>query len=133
MPQGRLPGIVRVGVLLVLLVVAACGRQTGDPADLLGTWRSDLPPATLKIGPRSFRLQSGDLTKWGVVERTPFRVAFLLTRTSTVAFKRYCRDEVDVYDWGLDDGVLRFRSVSSPCDRAALAVLEAAPWTRVPG
>lgn len=122
--------------MLVLLalpaLVAACGPRAGDPAHLLGTWRSDQPPATLELGRRSFRLQSGDLTKWGTAQRTPFRVAFVLTRTSSPAFRLYCRDTVDVYAWDVEGGVLRLAAVGRPCDRAARAVLVAAEWERAP-
>jgi hypothetical protein len=79
-----------VGILLAVLALTACGPRGGDPGALMGTWRSDAPPATLQLGVHSFRFQSGELTKWGTVERTPFRVAFVLERpalprsTSTV-------------------------------------------------
>ena len=116
--------------VLTLLVLVGCGRPSGDPDELIGTWRSRLPPATLRLGPRSFEFQSGQLTKWGTVERTPFRMAFVLERTSSPAFDLYCRETVDVYDWSLEDGRLTFRAVGSPCDRAARTVLVAGEWTR---
>jgi hypothetical protein len=114
-----------------LLFVTGCGRPAGDAEALIGVWRSQLPPATLRLGARSFEFQSGQLTKWGTVERTPFRVAFVLERTSSPAFDLYCRDTVDVYDWWLEDGRLRFRAVGRPCDRAARAVLVAGTWAGV--
>lgn len=117
--------------MAVLLI--ACGRQAGEPSDLVGTWRSDTPPATLELGTHSFRFQSGHLTKWGTAERTPFRVAFVLERTSSPAFNLYCRDTVDVYDWRLADGELSLRAVGRPCDRAARAVFVAGRWRKVLG
>jgi hypothetical protein len=118
---------------VVSVALAACGPQAGEPGDLVGTWGSDTPPATLELRALSFRFQSGELTKWGTVERTPFRVAFVLERTSSPAFNLYCRDTVDVYDWRLDDGELTFRAVGRPCDRAARAVLVAGRWRKAPG
>ncbi len=116
--------------LLVAVLGVGCGPSAGEPADLVGTWRSEQPPATLHIGPRSFRLESGTLTKWGTAHRTPFRVAFVLTRTSSPAFRLYCRNTVDVYDWRIEEGVLRFHALGRSCDRAARAVLVAAGWER---
>ena len=118
----------RIGAV-ALLLGTGCGRPAGDPDVLIGVWRSQVPPATLRLGARSFEFQSGQLTKWGTVERTPFRLAFVLERTSSPAFDLYCRDTVDVYDWWLEDGQLRFRAVDRPCDRAARAVLVAGAWT----
>jgi hypothetical protein len=116
-----------------LLCLSACSRPAGDQDDLVGTWRSDLPPATLELGPRSFRFESGALVKWGTVQRTSFRLAFVLERTSSPAFNLYCRDTVDVYDWRLVDGHLTFQAVGRPCDRAARAVLVAGEWFKVSG
>jgi hypothetical protein len=121
------------GILVVSVALAACRPQAGEPGDLVGMWRSDIPPATLELGVHSFRFVSGHLTKWGTVERTPFRVAFVLERTSSPAFNLYCRDTVDVYDWRLDDGELTFHAVGRPCDRAARAVLVAGRWRKAPG
>jgi hypothetical protein len=134
-PSSRTLGSVRsIRVILVVSVaLAACGPQAGEPGDLVGMWRSDIPTATLELGVHSFRFVSGHLTKWGTVERTPFRVAFVLERTSSPAFNLYCRDTVDVYDWRLDDGELTFHAVGRPCDRAARAVLVAGRWRKAPG
>ncbi len=121
------------GILLLAVILVACGPRGGEPDDLLGTWRSDTPPATIELGTHSFRFQSGHLTKWGTAERTAFRVAFVLERTSSPAFNLYCRDTVDVYDWRLDDGELMFHAVGRPCDRAAQAVLVAGRWRKAPG
>lgn len=123
----------RIGtaLLVTLLAVAGCARGPGDPSEVLGTWRSEVPPASLELGQDSFRLDSGHLTKWGIVQRTPFRLAFVLTRTSSPAFRLYCRGVVDVYDWRIEDGALRFHAVGSPCDRAARAVLVAGTWEQV--
>jgi hypothetical protein len=121
------------GVVIVTVALVACTLQPGDPGDLVGTWRSDTPPATLELGTHTFRFQSGDLTKWGTVERTPFRVAFVLERTSSPAFDLYCRETVDLYDWSLQGEELTFRAVGRPCDRAARAVLVAGRWRKAPG
>jgi hypothetical protein len=114
-----------------LLAVAGCARGPGNPSEVVGTWRSEVPPASLEVGPDSFRLDSGHLTKWGTLQRTPFRLAFVLTRTSSPAFRLYCRDVVDVYDWRIEEGLLRFDAVGASCDRAARAVLIAGTWRRV--
>ena len=98
---------------------------------MIGTWRSDVPPSTLEIADHSFRLESGTLTKWGTVERTPFRLAFVLEETSSPAFDLYCRDRADVYDWRIEDDRLVLRAVGRPCDRGARAVLVAGAWRRV--
>jgi hypothetical protein len=58
-------------------------------------------------------------------------VAFVLTGTSSPAFRLYCRDVVDVYDWRIESDSLRFEAVGRPCDRAARAVLVAGTWTPV--
>lgn len=84
----------------------------------------------LEVEDRSYRLESGSLVKWGTAQRTPFRIAFVLERTSTPAFDRYCREEVNVYDWNMDGGELTFRAVGRPCDRQARAVLVAGSWHR---
>jgi hypothetical protein len=57
-------------------------------------------------------------------------MAFVLTRTSSPAFRLYCRGVVDVYDWRLEEGLLRLDAVGSPCDRTARAVLVAGTWRR---
>jgi hypothetical protein len=122
----------RTAGLLVLVAAAlvACGRPAGDPGSLVGTWRSATPGVVLELQADSFRFQSGHLTKWGTAVRTPFRLAFVLERTSSPAFDLYCRDTVDVYDWSLDEEELTFRAVGRPCDRAARAVLVAGGWVR---
>lgn len=88
----------------VAVSLTACGRPAGHPDDLVGTWRNRTPGVVLELRGDSFRFQSGHLTKWGTATRTPFRVAFVLERTSSPAFDLHCRDTVDVYDWHLDDG-----------------------------
>jgi hypothetical protein len=122
----------RVPVLVVLLAsLTSCGRPAGDPVDVVGTWQSQTPGVALELATTSFRFESGRLTKWGTLVRTPFRMAFVLERTSSPAFNLYCREEVDVYDWFLEEEVLTFRAVGRPCDRAAQAVLVAGEWRRV--
>lgn len=130
-PVGLVAG--RVLLVAALALMTGCGTSAEDPAELVGTWRSDQPPATLEIGARSFHFRSGELTKRGTAQRTPFRVAFVLTRTSSPAFRLYCRDTVDVYDWSIEDGLLQFAAVGRSCDRAARAVLVAADWERGAG
>ena len=117
--------------LAVAAVLVACSTGGDDPARLVGVWRSDTPPATLELVGRSFRLESGTLTKRGTVERTPFRLAFVLEETSSPAFNLYCRERADVYDWRIEDERLVLRAVGRPCDRAARAVLVAGTWRRL--
>lgn len=121
------------GSVAVAFTLLACSPQAGDSGALIGTWKSDTPPVTLAFGEHSFRLESGTLTKWGTAERTPFRIAFVLERTSSPAFDLYCRGRVDVYGWHIEDGALVFRAVGRPCDRAARTVLVAGRWRRVDG
>jgi hypothetical protein len=121
------------GSVALALSLLACSPQAGDPGALIGTWKSDTPPVTLAFGEHSFRLESGTLTKWGTAERTPFRIAFVLERTSSPAFDLYCRGRVNVYGWRIEDGALAFRAVGRPCDRAARTVLVAGRWRRVGG
>jgi hypothetical protein len=125
------PPALRILAVAVLAPLLACAGPGGDPADLTGTWGSAASDATLRVRGHIWSLSSSRLVKWGTVEVMPRRVAFVLDRTNSPAFDLYCREEVDVYDWSLDDGRLVFRTVGRPCDRAAQAVLTAGHWRRV--
>jgi len=113
------------------MTLAGCAPGGGDPAALIGTWESGTPGVRLELEDHAYRLESGTLVKWGTAQRTPFRVVFVLERTSTPAFDRYCREVVNVYDWRIEDEVLTFRAVGRPCDRQARTVLVAGAWRKV--
>lgn len=117
-------------LVLAASTLLACAVPGGNPSDLFGTWRSAASGARLHVEGHRWNLASGELDKWGTVEVTPKRVAFVLERTNSRAFDRYCRDTVDVYDWSIDEHGVVFRAVGRPCDRAARAVLTAEPWRR---
>jgi hypothetical protein len=123
------PAVWLLGAVALALLVA-CSGPGQDPSDLDGTWRSGASGATLRVKAHEWNLSSGELEKWGAVEVTPRRVAFVLERTNSPAFDLYCRERADVYDWSLDEHGLVFRTVGRPCDRAARAVLTAEPWRR---
>jgi hypothetical protein len=124
------PPATRFVVAMLLVSLVACAAPGGNPSAVEGTWRSGASAARLRINEHEWNLRSGELEKWGAVEVTPRRAAFVLEETNSPAFDLYCRDTVDVYDWSLHEDGLIFRPVGRPCDRAARAVLTAEPWIK---
>lgn len=110
------------------LLLAGCVRFP-DPALLPGAYESTNAPARLTFEERGWTLESGQIVKSGVYQISGDRVAFLLTEVNHAAFERYCREEVDVYEWDVEEGMLRFLPVKDECDPIAQAVLTAGPWT----
>ena len=117
--------------LLVASVLALPGCA-GELPDLDGVWLKpdSAVPYRLELEGRRWALDSGGLRKAGVFDLTPRRMAFVLEETSSPAFHRYCRENVDVYRWSLEDDRLSLRAVERTCDRGAHAVLTAGSWVR---
>jgi hypothetical protein len=123
----------RAAIALGTALLAAGCIGFPDPAELPGRWGSTKAPAMLEFGGGRWRLANGGLVKQGVYDTSGNRVAFLIDHVNRVAYQRYCRDEVDVYEWRLEDGGLVLRSVGDVCDDVARAVLTAGPWVRREG
>lgn len=110
-----------------LLLLAACVRVP-DPAALRGDWESVAAPARLELGERRWTLTSGAFVKSGVYQVSEDRIALLITDVNHAAFQTYCREEADVYEWEVQDRMLRFAPVGEYCDPVGETVLIAGPW-----
>lgn len=119
----------RTTAIASLLLLAACARLP-DPAALPGDYDSTKAPASLALHGGEWSLDNGGFVKSGVYEISGDRVALLITEISHPAFDRYCREEVDVYEWRIEEDRLILRAVGETCDPVAQSVFTAGPWER---